>query len=208
MVNLISSLVDFAQNITVSFGYAGIFFVAALENFLPFIPSELTFPFAGFVAGRGNFQLFPAIIAGVLGALAGAWFLFGLGYFLGRANIKRFLDRYGKFLQVHFSDVEAAEKWFMRFEGPAVFFGRLVPLVRVLISIPAGFVKMPFWRFSIYSFTGSFIWIGFLSLAGFLLGENWPKVVPLINDYEFVGGILIALAIVGFGFWFLRHHHR
>lgn len=208
MTNLLSSLVDFAQNLTVSLGYGGVFTVAVLENFFPPLPSELIFPFAGFIAGQGRFQLLPVILAGTFGALVGAWFWYGLGYWLGRANIKSFLDRYGRFLRVHLSDVERAEKWFARFEGSAVFLGRLAPLVRTLISVPAGFVKMPLLRFSLYTFIGSFLWIGLLSLAGFIMGENWLKIVPFIQNYELLIEIGMVLFAIGFGVWIYRHRHR
>jgi len=208
VADFLSSLVDFAQNLTISFGYGGVFLAAVLENFFPPLPSELIFPFAGFVAGEGHFLLLPVILAGTLGALVGAWFWYGLGYGLGRANLKKLLDRYGRFLRVHFSDVEAAERWFARFEGPAVFLGRLAPLVRSLISVPAGFVRMPLLRFSVYSFVGSFLWIGLLSSAGFVLGENWLEIVPFIQDYELLIEIGLILFAIGFGVWIYRHRHR
>jgi len=208
MTEILSSLVNFSQELAVSGGYLGIFAVAVLENFFPPLPSELIFPFVGLVAGRGELVLSGVVLAGSLGALVGAWFWYGLGYGLGRVNLKALLDRYGRFLRVRFSDVEAAERWFARFEGPAVFLGRLAPLVRTLISIPAGFVRMPLLRFSIFSFVGSFLWIGLLSLAGFFLGENWIRIVPFIQNYEFLIEVGFVLAALGFGFWVYRCRHR
>ncbi len=192
----------------VSLGYGGIFLVAVLENFFPPLPSELIFPFAGFIAGQGHFQIFPVVLTGTFGALVGAWFWYGLGYLLGRANLKIWLDRYGPFLRVHFSDVKTAERWFARFGGPAVLLGRLVPLVRTLISVPAGFVRMPLFQFNLYSFVGSLLWIGWLSFAGFLLGENWSQIVPVVQNYELAMELGLVLLIGFLGFRLYSHRHQ
>ncbi len=208
MISLISGLVDFAQNLVSAGGYGGVFFVAFLENFFPPLPSELIFPFAGFVAGRGELSLAGVILAGTLGTLLGAWFWYGLGWYLGRANLEKFLQKFGRILRIHFSDVERAENWFLRFEVPAIFFGRLVPLVRTLISIPAGFGRVPAWQFSVLSFAGSLLWIGFLAGAGFLLGENWVEIVPLVQNYDLALEIALVLAALLFGYWLYRHRHR
>jgi len=208
MTSLISSLVDFAQNLVLAGGYGGVFLVAFLENFFPPLPSELIFPFAGFVAGRGELSLTVVILAGTLGTLLGAWFWYGLGWYLGRANLEKFLQKFGRILRIHFADVERAENWFLRFEAPAIFFGRLVPLVRTLISIPAGFGRVPAWQFSVLSFAGSLLWIGFLAGAGFLLGENWVGIVPLVQNYDLALEIALVLAALLFGYRLYRHRHR
>jgi len=205
---VITSLVDFAQNLVLIGGYPGVLAVAFLENFFPPLPSELIFPFVGFVAGRGELSLVGVILSGTLGALLGAWFWYGLGWYLERAHLERFFQKYGRLLRLHFSDVERAERWFLRFKTPALFFGRLVPLVRTLISIPAGFGRVPVWQFSVLSFAGSLLWIGFLSGAGYFLGENWLRVVPWIQNYELVVELGLVLAVLGFGFWLYRHRHR
>lgn len=205
---MISSLVDFAQNLVLVGGYPGVFTVAFLENFFPPLPSELIFPFIGFVAGRGEFSLAGVVLLGTLGTLLGAWFWYGIGWFLGRANLEKFFQKYGRLMRIHFTDVERSEAWFIRFKTPAIFFGRLVPLVRTLISIPAGFGRIPAWQFSILSFAGSLLWIGFLTGAGFLLGENWLGIVPWVQNYELVLEVGLLLAVLLFGFWLYRHHHR
>jgi membrane protein DedA with SNARE-associated domain len=208
MTSLISFLVDFAQNLALSGGYAGVFFVAFLENFFPPLPSELIFPFIGFVAGRGEFSLAGVILAGTFGTLLGAWFWYALGWYLGRVNLEKFFQRFGRIMGIHFSDVERAEAWFLRFRNPVLFFGRLVPLVRTLISIPAGFGKVSAWQFSVLSFAGSLVWISFLSGAGFVLGDNWGRIVPWVQNYEILIEIGLVLAVLFFGFWLYRHRHR
>lgn len=214
IASVISSLVDFGQGLVVSSGYAGVFLVAVLENFFPPLPSELIFPFVGFVvgspapAGRGELGLAGVVLAGGLGALVGAWFWYGLGWALGRANLKLFLQRWGKFFRIHFSDVERAENWFSRFQAPVVFFGRLIPLVRTMISVPAGFVRMPFLSFSGLTLVGSLLWVGALTFGGFWLGENWRQMGPLVQDYQLVWELILAVGVLVFVFWNLRHRHR
>ena len=193
MVELISSIVNFTRDIIGTLGYPGVFFAAVLENFFPPLPSEIIFPFVGFVAGLGELNLLGAIVAGVLGTLVGTTFWYILGYTLGRANLKIYVDRYGRALRISFEDIEKAEEWFARHEGPAVFFGRLIPLVRTLISVPAGFVQMSKMRFLIHTFFGSFLWIGALSTAGFLLGERWEEVSQVIENYELLIGLFLVL---------------
>lgn len=204
VAELISSVVDFARDIVGTLGYPGVFFAAVLENFFPPLPSEVIFPFVGFVAGLGELNLLGAIVAGVLGALVGAAFWYILGYVLGRANLKIYVDRYGRALRISFEDIEKAEEWFARHEGPAVFFGRLVPLVRTLISVPAGFVRMSKMKFLAYTFSGSFLWIGALSTAGFFLGERWEEVSQIVGDYELLVGLLLVSITLVLLFRFYR----
>lgn len=213
ITSAISSLADFGQGLVVSNGYGGVFLVAVLENFFPPLPSELIFPFVGFVvglpaSGGGELALAGVVLVGGLGALVGAWFWYGLGWALGRANLKLFLQRWGKFFRIHFSDVERAENWFSRFQAPVVFFGRLIPLVRTMISVPAGFVRMPFLSFSGLTLVGSLFWVGSLTFGGYWLGENWRQVIPLIQDYELVWELFLAAGIIAFALWNLRHKHR
>ncbi|GMR19276.1 MAG: DedA family protein [Patescibacteria group bacterium] len=196
MGEAIASLVLLVRDITVTLGYPGVFLAAFLENFFPPLPSEVIFPFVGFVAGTGQLSLWGVILAGTLGTLAGAALWYGLGYVLGRSGLKVYIDRYGKVLRITFKDVERAEDWFARYEGPAVFIGRLVPLIRTLISIPAGMVRMSKGRFFLFTFLGSFLWIGFLSTAGFLLGERWEEISGLMEKYELWVGVLLTAATV------------
>jgi len=204
VVDLLFPLVLFAQNLVTDLGYPGVFLVAFLENFFPPLPSELIFPFVGFVAGTGRLDLLLVVISGTLGALAGALFWYALGYLLGRANLKVLIERYGRPLRISFSGVERAERWFERYERPAVFFGRLVPLVRTFISVPAGFVRMPLPWFLLYSFAGTFFWTGALSGGGYLLGERWEKIVPFVQNYELISGVLIAAVLVFALAWILK----
>ncbi len=196
MIEFLNSLVSAVQDLVLTGGYFGVFAAAFLENFFPPIPSEVIFPLVGFTAATGLINLLGVILAGTAGALAGALFWYGIGAVLGRANLKVYLDRWGKYLKIKFSDIEKAEKWFERYEGPAVFFGRLIPLVRTFISVPAGFVGMSLPRFVGYTFAGSFLWIGFLAVGGFWLGERWEIITAWGETYQTVVFSLLIAGVV------------
>ena len=207
MIDTLNPLISALQEFVVTAGYAGVLFAAFLENFFPPLPSELIFPFVGFVAARGELSIWGVILAGTAGALLGAAFWYGLGFILGRANLKVYVDRYGKYLKIKFTDIEKAEKWFEKYEGPAVFFGRLIPLVRTFISVPAGFVGMNKARFGAYTFLGSFLWIGFLTFGGFFLGERWEQVAEIVDRYEAFAYLVIAITLVFLIVRFYRRKH-
>ncbi|MEX1061918.1 MAG: DedA family protein [Patescibacteria group bacterium] len=196
MSALLTSLVSGVQDLVLTGGYWGVFAAAFLENFFPPIPSEVIFPLVGFTASTGLISLLGVILAGTGGALAGALFWYGMGAVLGRANLKVYMERWGRYLRIKFADIEKAERWFARYEGPAVFFGRLIPLVRTFISVPAGFVGMGLTRFVAYTFAGSFLWIGLLTVGGFWLGERWERIAAWVGTYESVVLAILILAVV------------
>ncbi|PIS12497.1 alkaline phosphatase [candidate division WWE3 bacterium CG09_land_8_20_14_0_10_47_33] len=195
---MIDALLSFAQELVTKAGYPGIVFVAALENFFPPLPSEVIFPFVGFIAGKGVLSLLLVTIAGVSGAFIGALFWYAAGYLLGATDLKFLIARYGKPLGIKLEDVEKAEDWFAKYKTQVIFFGRLIPLVRTFISIPAGFVKMNLFSFSFLTIAGSAIWIGGLTFAGSLLGERWETVVPYLENYEIGVTIVIAVLVLLF----------
>lgn len=158
----------------------------ALENLFPPLPSEIILPLAGFTASKGDFGLAEALIWTTLGSVVGALALYGLGALLGRGRLRAIVDRMPL---VQLSDVDRAEEWFARHGGKAVFFGRMIPIFRSLISIPAGVERMPVGRFTLLTTGGSLIWNTVFVLSGYFLGENWPVV-------ETYAGILQKLVIV------------
>lgn len=209
LLDFFDPLTNFIKDLVIASGYPGVFFAAFLENFFPPIPSELIFPFVGFIAATGKLDLLSVVFVGTIGAVAGSLFWYGLGYLLGRANLKDLIDRWGIYLRVHFRDVEKAEALFERWERPAVFFGRLIPLVRTFISIPAGFAQMPLGWFITLSFAGTFLWIGVLTAGGYLLGESWESIVPFFENYNLALEIfLIALVVFLFVRFYLQHGRR
>lgn len=192
---MIEALVSHGQNLVIRTGYLGVAFVAFLENFFPPLPSEVIFPFVGFVASRGELEIMLVIVAGVFGTFVGALFWYLAGYFLGATKLKTLVTRYGKPLGIKIADIEGAERWFEKYEAPVILFGRLIPLVRTFISIPAGFVRMRLPLFSFLTVIGSGVWVGILSFAGFLLGDRWESAVPYFERYQLALEVLILIAI-------------
>jgi membrane protein DedA with SNARE-associated domain len=170
-------------------GAPGAGLIVALENLFPPIPSEVILPLAGFTASRGTFGLLDAIMWTTAGSVLGAYVLYALGGWLGRERTRALVRRLPL---MNVDDVDRVEAWFARHGSKAVFFGRLVPLFRSLVSIPAGIEKMPVWRFLGLTFAGSFIWNSVLIMAGYFLGENWQ----LVEQYAGIFQKIVAAAVV------------
>ncbi len=181
-------------------GYQGIFFLMAMESSVIPVPSELVIPPAGILAARGEMNLSLVIIAGVIGSLLGAIVCYWLSWILGRAVILILADHaIAKFLRITPEKVEKAEKFFLRYGSVSVFFGRLLPVVRHLISIPAGFSKMNFGKFVFYTFLGSAIWVSVLALGGYYLGT---QIELIAENFKMIVEVLIILAVLaGIFYW-------
>ncbi|OZV81722.1 hypothetical protein CA850_11230 [Micromonospora echinospora] len=180
-------LVGFVTDLVERLGGPGAGLAVALENLFPPIPSEVILPLAGFVAAQGRMSLLGAIFWTTLGSLLGALALYRIGAVLGRDRIRAIAARLPL---VKLSDVDRTEAWFLRHGVKAVFFGRMIPIFRSLISVPAGVERMPLGTFALYTTLGSLIWNSAFVLAGYLLGDNWH----LVEGYA---GVLQKLVIVG-----------
>lgn len=192
----LTALVDAVVSLMDVIGPAGAGIAIALENLFPPLPSEVILPMAGLAASRGSFTLVEAIAWTTLGSVVGAFILYGLGAWLGVERLRRIADRVPL---LHPEDIDRTVAWFTRHGGKAVFFGRMIPLFRSLISIPAGITRMRPWKFGILTATGSLIWNSTFVLAGFFLGEAWPVVEQYAEILQYV---VIAAATVGVT-WFL-----
>ena len=170
-------------------GLFGAALAVSLDNFFPPIPSEIILPLAGFAASQGTFSLTGALIATTAGSVFGAVVLYWLGRVFGRDRAVWVFDR-TPLLKV--SDLERTEAWFARHGGKAVFFGRMVPIFRSLISIPAGVERMNVWVFTLLTTLGSFIWNFIFVYTGYRLGENWDRVEPYAEWFQ----RLVILAVV------------
>jgi membrane protein DedA with SNARE-associated domain len=197
----LTALVDWAVSLMEVIGPAGAGLAIALENLFPPLPSEVILPMAGLTASRGTFTLFEALLWTTLGSIVGAFLLYGLGRWLGAARLRALAARAPL---MHPEDIDHTIAWFERHGGKAVFFGRMLPIFRSLISIPAGVTRMPVWRFGLLTAAGSLVWNTVFVLAGFLLGESW-HVVEMYADilqYVVIGGAAIGLA------WFVYARTR
>ena len=182
-------------------GYWGIGLLMAGQNVVLVIPSELIMPFAGFECALGQLTLTGTIVTGTIGAVIGAIPMYGMGRVLGKERVVAWVDRHGKWILLRGRDLERAGMWFERHGGRAVFFGQLLPGVRGLISLPAGFARMNIALFIAANFAGTLIWCTVLVFLGFLLGVSYPLVHFYVGPVAWIAvGALVALAVL----WLLR----
>lgn len=190
---------DWATQWMEALGYPGIVLIVLLENLFPPIPSEVILPFAGFMTTRGSVHLAGVIAASTAGSTAGAVALYFLGAWFGRERLYRFVDRYQRILTVTPDHLKKAEDWFARYGALTVFFCRMVPILRSLISIPAGLVRMNLLAFALYTSAGALLWNSLLAGVGALLGASWPLVTRWVGYYQdlvVVSGAALLLVLL------------
>jgi membrane protein DedA with SNARE-associated domain len=192
LASVTDSLVTFATNVVSDLGVAGVFVLMLLESACIPIPSEATMLFAGFGVAKGDHTLFAVTAAGVAGNLVGSWLAYAVGYF-GRLEL---LERHGSKLHVKPSHLEWADRWFARYGSPAVFFSRLLPIIRTFISLPAGVARMPFWRFSILTLLGCVPWVFMLAFVGDQVGARWHEWKDALHYVDYAVAALIVVGIV------------
>jgi membrane protein DedA with SNARE-associated domain len=195
---LLDGLVDWATSVVETLGYGGVAFLVALENLFPPIPSEVVLPLAGFVASGGEASLVGMIIAATIGSMIGALVLYGISAAIGPARLRTLVIRHGRWFGLDEADLDKTEEWFDRRANLAVLLCRCVPLMRSLISIPAGFRRMPLAPFTTFTFLGSAVWNVMLVGAGFLLGEQWHRVDQPLELLQTAVLVVIALAVAWF----------
>ena len=189
-------MIDWIKQTQQDMGYIGILLFMFLENVLPPIPSELVMPLGGFMTEQGNLNLFGVIAAGTAGSVLGAIALYYLGYWIGQEKFCEWTQKYGKWIALSTDDLDRAQRWFEENGGKAVFFGRLIPGVRSMISIPAGFAHMNLGRFLLFTTLGTGIWAGVLAYLGQLLGDNYEKVEKYLGPAGAVVGVGLAIWFV------------
>lgn len=182
--DILDALAFWAQSIISTAGYPGLVLVMFLENVFPPIPSEVVLPLAGSLALQGRFTLLGITLVGALGSVTGALVFYQGGRLLGEERVRELIRRYGKWLMLAEEDLDKALEWFNHYGESVIFFGRMVPIVRSLVSIPAGIARMNLIRFNLYTIVGTALWSFLLALAGYLLGSNWPLVSTWIGRYE------------------------
>lgn len=187
-----------------AYGYFGIFLLIALENLFPPIPSEVILTFGGFMTTTTELTVVGVILAATGGAVAGAICLYGIGRVLSAARLEAIVTKYGKLLRLKPDDIRKAHAWFDKYGAWAVFLGRLVPLIRSLISIPAGSAKMKWFPFLLLTTVGSLIWNTILVYVGAAVGASWDQIVHYMDIYSNFVYVILALGLVVFGFLFIR----
>jgi membrane protein DedA with SNARE-associated domain len=185
-------MIDFFQHLIDTLGYFGVFLLLLIENLFPPLPSEVVAPFCGYAAARGELNIWGVIAAAVFGSMVGQLPWYYGGRLLGEKRIEALAARYGRWLTVTPHEVDRVFKWFYRYGAPSVFFGRMIPAIRAVISLPAGIAAMPFGRFLAYSLAGTTIWMGGLAYAGYVLGQNYE----LVEKYMGPGTKIVVALIV------------
>jgi membrane protein DedA with SNARE-associated domain len=198
-------LAGWVVDVVDALGPIGVGLMVALENLFPPIPSEVVLPVAGYVASQGRMSLGWAIVGATLGAVLGAWLLYLIGAGLGRERIRRWLE---KIPLMEVEDLDRAEAWFTRHGGTAVLIGRCVPVVRSLISVPAGIERMPMGRFLLYTTIGSAVWNSALVVAGYVLGAQWEDVGHYSDYLNYAVYAVIVVVVVHFVWTRLRRRRR
>jgi membrane protein DedA with SNARE-associated domain len=189
--SLTEPLVDFATDVIGDLGTTGIFLLMLLDSACIPTSSEAIMLFAGFEVAEGRFTMLEIVVAGVAGNVVGSWLAYGVGYF-GRIEL---LERHGRWLHITPKHLAQADRWFERHGGSAVFFSRMLPVVRTFISLPAGVAKMPFWKFTFLSTAGIIPWVIAFAVAGEQVGSRWDEWQERLHyaDYVILAGIAIAL---------------
>lgn len=196
ITGILAGIGTFCISIISSIGYLGVFLLMVMESMILPTPSELVMPFAGFLISSGEMKFSLVIIFSTLGSLVGSL----LSYYLGRYGGNRFVLRYGKYFLLNEEHLIKTERWFSKKGDLTIFIGRFIPVVRHVISIPAGIGKMNIKKFMIYTILGAGIWNSFLTYIGFVLGKNW-KTIKQYSDYISWGILFIILIIGAYFLW-------
>ena len=184
------------------FGYVGIFLVMLAESIFPPIPSELIIPFAGFAAANGELNLFGVIAAATVGAVVGMLPWYFAGRLFGLNRVRVMADRFGRVMAFNADEIDMAVGWFTRFGPVIVLFGRLIPLIRTLISIPAGLSRMPLPIFLLASAAGALVWNTILTMAGFILHEHYEVIEVVLDPLTYIVlGLVVVLYLVKVVTW-------
>ena len=186
---------EFILSMINQFGYIGVFLLIAIENIFPPIPSEVILLFGGFMTTYSELNIVLMIIFATLGSLIGAIVLYYIGKILNKERLKKIIDgKIGKILRLKNSDIDKADEWFDKKGNKTVFFCRFIPIVRSLISIPAGMSEMPLGKFFLYTTTGSLIWNTVLIIIGAIVGEKWESILNIFDTYSNI--VLVLLVII------------
>lgn len=200
-------LAEWVTNVIEAMGYPGLTVLVALENLFPPIPSEVILPLAGFLTGQNRFSFPLVLLATTIGSLLGALLLYGVGAAIGQRRAHRLFEKYGHWALLTPGDLTKAEAWFTRYGAVAVLTGRLVPVVRSLVSIPAGYTRMPLMQFVALTGFGSLLWNGILVTLGWVLGENWHVIEEYVGWLQYVV-IAVAAALVLRFIWLRLRQRR
>lgn len=194
---------EFIISVMNRFGYVGIFFLIFFENVFPPIPSEVVLLFGGFMTTYTKLNIFLMIVFSTLGSVAGAIVLYYIGKLLNKERLKKIVSgKVGKVLRIKTNDIDKADYWFDTKGNKTVFFCRFIPVVRSLISIPAGMSEMTMGKFLLYTTVGSAIWNSILLIVGNKVGKNWESILSIMNQYSHIVFMLLIILFIVFLVYF------
>lgn len=194
----IAAVTGFITNTISAWGYVGVALLMAVESAAVPLPSEIIAPFAGYLAFTGRFTLLGVALAGGVGSAVGSY----VTYLIGRYGGRPLVERYGRYVLITRHDLDLADRFFARYGNLSTFVGRLLPVVRTFISLPAGAARVPLLPFLFYSFFGSVIWTYLLAYFGLKLGENWHTLRDRLHGFDTA---VIVLIVLGAAWWVWRH---
>lgn len=195
LIDALPSLISQAVDANPLLGYVAIALVMLLENVVPPIPSEVVMPLAGFLVQQGKLELAPAVLAGLIGTVLGAWFWYGVGRLVNEEQLERWLARRGRWLGIEPKALANSRRWFNRHGVAVVFWGRVIPGIRTLVSVPAGIELMPQRAFLFWTTAGSLLWVLLLTLMGTALGEGYKRVAVWLEPFADLIKVLIVIAV-------------
>lgn len=190
---LVTSISALIVGTIAQLGYGGVILMMAIESACIPLPSEVIMPFSGYLVSTGRFSLQAVAITGAIGCLLGSY----VAYYVGASGGRWFLERYGRWVLIAPHELEIADRFFDRWGAPAVFFSRLLPVVRTFIAFPAGVARMRILPFTIYTLAGSYLWCLVLAYVGMTLGNHWNTLGPYFHRFD---GVIVALLVVGAAF--------
>lgn len=199
---------SWVTDIMEQFGYLGVFLMMALENVFPPIPSEVVLPFGGFLTTYTKLTVVGVITAATLGSVIGAMILYCIGLLIDVERMEKIVDRWGHILRIKKEDIHKADAWFDKYGYWTVFFCRMVPLIRSLISIPAGMSNMKFGLFLLLTTVGTLIWNVILISVGVILGENWEDILGFMEIYSSIAYALIAVIGIIVIYWYIKKRRK
>jgi membrane protein DedA with SNARE-associated domain len=193
-------IIEWCTHLIGNWGVWAVFLLMILESACIPVPSEAIMLFAGFAVSNHDMSLAAAVAAGVGGNIVGSWIAYAVGLYGGRP----FVDRYGKYVLLSHHKLDVAERWFGRWGAPAVFFSRMLPIVRTFISLPAGAARMPFWKFTLFTIVGCVPWVLLLGWLGVKVGNNWKHIQGYLHYLDYA----VLAAILGLIAWFVVRRLR
>jgi membrane protein DedA with SNARE-associated domain len=191
LASVTDPLVNFATDVVDKIGLAGIFVLMTLESACIPIPSEATMLFAGFNVAEGHYPLWQPVLVATLANVVGSWIAYAVGYY-GRIDL---LEKHGAKVGIRMHHLQVADRWFARHGEATVFFSRLLPIVRTFISLPAGVARMPFWRFTLFTFLGCLPWMLLLTFIGQQVGDRWTQWKDSLHYVDYAVAAIIVLAV-------------